>query len=273
MRDTCVERLPRGEVGGVPDDGTRARLQDGVPALERRRGRERRQSRVKVLEVDAAVVNASLHATSCRGHSPHHLACICAEPTLDDASCALSLLSDALPLLCDVGNNPLCRIRGRRRTEIGDEVHERYVLLVPDRGDDGDPRGDHGTDEAFVAEGQQVLDASTAAGDDDDVHVGLSVEILEGLDDGRDCSRSLDRHLADDEVDAGPAQASVDRDVAQRGARSTRDETDATGEEGQRALALGCEKPLRLEQRAQALELLEQRPSAQGADLTCADLE
>ena len=226
-----------------------------------------------MLEVDGTVVDAALHAAPCHRHGPCHFTCIRGESALDDATRALPLLGDALPLLRDVGNDSLGGIRGRRRAKVGDQVHEGHVLLVPDRRHDGDARGDHGADEALIAEGQEILDTAATARDDDDLHVGVPVEVLERLDDGRHCCGSLHRHLADDEVNTGPSQPRVDGDVAQCGARATRDEADAARQEGQGALAFRCEESLGLEERAQALEFLEQCTSADGPDLASADLQ
>ena len=144
---------------------------------------------------------------------------------------------------------------------------------MPDRRHDGDARGDHGANEPLIAEGEEILDAATTARDDDDLHVGVPIEVLERIDDGRHRRGSLHRHLSDDEVDTGPAQPRIDGDVAQCSARATRDEADAARQEGQGALAFGCEESLRLEERAQALEFLEQCTSADGPYLASADLE
>ena len=62
----------------------------------------------------------------------------------------------------------------------GDEVEERGVRLVADRRHDRRTRCVDRTDQALVGEGQQVLDAAAAAGDDDDVDLGVG---LEGLGD------------------------------------------------------------------------------------------
>ena len=74
----------------------------------------------------------------------------------------------------------LCQVRddeargcGRRRgARVGDEVGERRVLLVTDRGDDRDRAGGDRAHEPFVAEREEVLEAPAAAGEDDDVDLG-----------------------------------------------------------------------------------------------------
>src|SRR5207244_8807756 len=62
------------------------------------------------------------------------------------------------------------RSRRGRGPDVRCEVAERRVLLVPDSGDHGDGALGDRPDDAFVAEGEEVLEAAAAAGEDDDVH-------------------------------------------------------------------------------------------------------
>ena len=84
---------------------------------------------------------------------------------------------------------------GRRRgADVGGEVAERRVLLVPDGGDDRHrARGDR-AHEPLVAERQQVLEAAAAAREDDDVDLGRVAERAQRLDDRRRGARAL--HVA-----------------------------------------------------------------------------
>ena len=59
---------------------------------------------------------------------------------------------------------------GRSRgAHIGGEIAERRVLLVADGGDDGNGARRERPHDGLVAEGQEVVEASPATGDDDDV--------------------------------------------------------------------------------------------------------
>src|SRR5207344_836417 len=66
--------------------------------------------------------------------------------------------------LCEVGDDETRGRRRRRGAGVGDEVGERRVLLVADRGDDRDRTGCDRPEEPLVAEREQVLEASAAAG-------------------------------------------------------------------------------------------------------------
>ena len=69
--------------------------------------------------------------------------------------------------LGEVGDDQPAGGGRRRRAHVGGEVAERRVLLVPDRGHDRyGARGDR-ADEPLVGEGEQVLEAAAAAGEDD----------------------------------------------------------------------------------------------------------
>ena len=59
---------------------------------------------------------------------------------------------------------------GRRgRAHVGDEVEQRGVDIVTDRGHHRGGCGGHGAKQGLVAERQQLLDGAAATGDDDDV--------------------------------------------------------------------------------------------------------
>ena len=76
--------------------------------------------------------------------------------------------------LCEIGDDEAGGRRWRGRAGVRGKVAERGVLLVADRGDDGYRAVDHCPHEPLVAEGKQILEASPAACEHDDVHRRLS---------------------------------------------------------------------------------------------------
>ena len=59
--------------------------------------------------------------------------------------------------------------RGRGRAQVGHEVGDGEVGLVPDGGDGGDLRGGEGARHQLFVEGPEVLEAAAAAGHDQHV--------------------------------------------------------------------------------------------------------
>ena len=78
--------------------------------------------------------------------------------------------------LGEVGDDEPAGDRGRRGAHVGDQVEQRRVLLVADRADHRHAASRDGADEPLVGEGQQILEAAAAAGDDD--HVGAALAQL-----------------------------------------------------------------------------------------------
>ena len=139
--------------------------------------------------------------------------------------------------------------------------------LVADRADDRRAAGGDRADQRLVGERQQVLERAAAAGDDDDVDLGVGVEPLQRGGDLGHGVRALHRHLLDAEPHRRPAPAAVLDDVLLGGRRPAADDADDAGQERQRPLAVGGEQALGGEHRAQLLEPGEQLADADLADL------
>ena len=125
------------------------------------------------------------------------------------------------------------RGRGRRRcANVCREVAERGVLLVADRGDDRNCAGRDRTDEPLVAEGQEILEAAAAAGDDDDVEFRHLAEAPQRLRDRARSTRALHVGLGHDDVRRREPCLDGRHDVALRGRVVPRDEPDPAREPG-----------------------------------------
>ena len=75
-----------------------------------------------------------------------------------------------------VGHDQLRGQAGGTGADVTDQVDERRVLLVADRGDDGRRARGNGPAQSLVREGQQILDAAAAAGEHDHVDFRVRVE-------------------------------------------------------------------------------------------------
>ena len=158
-------------------------------------------------------------------------------------------------------------VGGGGRTVVGDEVEQRGVDVVADGAHDRRAGRRHGPDEGLVAERQQVLDPASAAGDDDDVDLGVRVELGECRRHLGDGGGALHGDLADLEARGRPAAAGVLDDVALGRAGPPAHQTHPTGEEGQRALAVAVEQALLGEVALEVLQAGEQLAHADRADL------
>ena len=190
------------------------------------------------------------------------------EQLLDEGAHPVAGPGDAAQLVGDVGHDQLGGVGRGGGADVGDEVEQRLVGLVADRGHHRRTEPEHRPDEGLVGERQQVLDRPAAAGHHDHVDAWVALEPVERLHHLARCAGALHggvRHL---EGDAGPAPSGVVEDVALRGAVGRGDQAHAGGQEGQRALALGGEEALGGQQLAAALEAGEQLAEADHPDLT-----
>ena len=68
---------------------------------------------------------------------------------------------------------------GARGAQIRDEIEQWIVGFVPDRADDRGPAPRHRAQQRLVGEREQVFDAAPAARDDDDLDIGVGIEVGE----------------------------------------------------------------------------------------------
>ena len=138
---------------------------------------------------------------------------------------------------------------------------------MADRGDDRGADRVDGADQALVGERQQVLDGAAAAGDHDDVDVGVAVEPLDGLDHLERRALALHGGVRRLDPDRRPAAARVvDARRARRPSPGAVTSPTQPGRKGSRRLQGRVEEPLGGEQLAAALEPGEQLAEADHAD-------
>ncbi len=153
--------------------------------------------------------------------------------------------------LGEIGEDDLRGLARRRGAKVGGEVGDRGVGLVADAAHHRHRAGGDGAGDGLVVEGPEVLDAATAAGDDQHVDAGSAG----GGDGGADLRRrriALDQGRKDVHGHVGRAPRQGGEDVAQRGRLGRGDDADAARQARQGALAFGREQAFALELFAQA---------------------
>ena len=170
----------------------------------------------------------------------------------------------------EVGDDEAARRGGSRGADIGGEVAERRVLLVADRADDRNRAAGDGSHDPLVAEREQVLEAPTASGEDDDVHLRLAADRTQRLDDGEGSARPLDEGLGDDDPRGGNLACTAGDHVTLRGGVVPRHEADASWQPRQQPLPLGGEQALSGELLLQPLERCEVLAETEALDRECA---
>lgn len=78
--------------------------------------------------------------------------------------------------LGEIGCDEAGRCSGGRGPHIGGKIAQGCVLLVTDGRDDGHGAGRDRPHDGLVAERQQVVEAASAAGDDDDIYRGVGCD-------------------------------------------------------------------------------------------------
>ena len=208
-RELDVHPLPgRHDVGaaqhGVPPPGrsrTPVRASRAVRAPEAGRRRCRaRPADARGAAAGAAVSRSRVRPSVARSRSSERMSAARARPRRVSmrSRCRSSLARPLSPCAPARARGQSAPRRGpgrragrggrRRRAHVGGEVAERRVLLVADRGDDRHRRGRDRAHHALVAEREEVLDASAAAGQDDHLDPRIRGERGEAADDALGCA-------------------------------------------------------------------------------------
>ena len=169
------------------------------------------------------------------------------------------------PLLDPVlrGRDQLRRGGGCRGAQVGDEVRDGEVHLVPDRRDDGQLRRRDDARKLLVVEAGEVLDRPAAAREDDDVYSpGVYIEPANASRDRPRALRALHHCRVDQQIQPGVAAADDVDDVLQRRAGGRGDDADTLRKRRQRSLG-PVEEALRTELLLELLEGPLQRTRAQ----------
>ena len=176
--------------------------------------------------------------------------------------------------LSQLRHDELSRGRRGRGADVRREVAERRVLLVPDGGDHGDGALGDRPDDAFVAEGEEILEAAAAAGEDDRRRrPGCSQRAPIAATISAAARGPCTYVSATSTVAGGKRELDRRHDVALRGRVVPGHDADAPRQVRQRPLARVGEEALGGEGRLQALERGEVGADAEALDRERAELE
>src|SRR3990170_2847340 len=164
--------------------------------------------------------------------------------------------------------------RGRRGgPDVGGQIAERRVLLVPDGGDNGHGGCRDGPDDRLVAEREEILEAPASARENYDVHLGVRGQCPKGSDDRSGGSLALNASFADDDLRGRKAPTDGRHEIAARGRIRSGQDPDRSRKPWEWALPRRREEPFRGELPLQMLEreempaeadaLYRRRPEAQ----------
>src|SRR5690606_37000109 len=168
--------------------------------------------------------------------------------------------------LVAVGHHELGCPRGRGCAQVGDEIGDREIDLVPDGAHRGNGAGRDGPGDRLLVEGPQVLEGAAAAPDDEHVAFGARRRGPERPDELARRGLSLHGGGVDDDRHRRKAPPEDGDNVANRGPGGRRDHADAARQGRQRPLALAVEQALRRELALQKLEAAPQLAFAGGFD-------
>src|SRR5262245_19821567 len=105
------------------------------------------------------------------------------DPSLQELPRPCAEIVDPADLFCYIGDDAFGGVGRGGSPRVRDKIEERRVLFVADRADDGSPARRDGPQQGLVGEGKQILDTPAATGDDDHVHVWITVETAQGIAD------------------------------------------------------------------------------------------
>ena len=189
------------------------------------------------------------------------------DPVTQRLRAALPQFADQSQLGHGVGHHPLGRVGGGGRAQVGDQIAQRVVRLVAHGAHHRRGAGRDRPAQRLVGERQQVLDAAAAAGEHDDVHLRVAVQLAQRLDDLRHRVGALHGGVADREPHRRPPLRGHRGHVVFGGAGPPGDQADGRRQERQRPFEPRVEQPLGLEQTAQPFDAGQQLAHADGANL------
>ncbi len=156
--------------------------------------------------------------------------------------------------LGEIGHDETGCRRRSRGSDVCCQVTERRVLLVTHGRDDGHGAGRERSHDGLVAEGQEILEAPAAPGDDDDVHRGVGCDPPECPGDAEPAPAPWTRVSATTRWARRVARADAREEIAPCRCIRSGDDPDRPWKPGEGALALGREQPLGGEEPFEALD-------------------
>ncbi len=239
---------------GCAAQGAAACADDGIAAVQRRERRECLQASAGAIERGAPAFQeeprGAAQALSLSCEPP----AIAFQPRAHREAQPSARGGQRQLEVADVRNDERSGRGGRRRPRVGCEIAQRRVLLVAHGRHDRNAGGSDGADDRLVAEGKEILEAATSAGEDDDVHVRMAGELGERGDDRVRGALPLHPRLADHDLRRREAGTDRCHEVASRSGVCAGEDPDRARNAREATLPLRREQALGGEL---ALELLE----------------
>ena len=149
----------------------------------------------------------------------------------------------------------LLRCVGRRGgPEVGHQIQQGPIVLMPDGGNQGSVGRRRGAHHVLIGKANQIFESAAATRHDDHIHIWIGIQLPDGRYHVRRALLALHVHMRHLEADDGPTQTHVGDDVAFRTCLRRADQADAMRKFRQRLLAIGVEQTFSLKLLAQLVD-------------------
>lgn len=147
--------------------------------------------------------------------------------------------------------------------QVGHKVGNGKINFMADGGNDGDGGMKDGPGDDFLIKGPEVFDGAAPPGEDDDIHLGHGIEVLDGGDDFCCGALTLDSDRVEHHLDIGKPAVQNLEEIPNGGAAGRRNHCQAAGEKREGALEMGIEEAFGGQAIFQFLKGLGQGPQPQ----------
>ena len=168
--------------------------------------------------------------------------CFIVDGGVDAHAHAFDVHVDQLHLLAHVRHDFLRRVRWRGCAQIGNQIKQRPIILMADRGNQRRMGGCRGAYHAFVGESDQIFESAADTGHDDHVDIRIGIHLRDRLDHVGRALLTLHMHMRHFEIDNRPTQSHVGDDIAFGASLRRANQTNAMRKLGQRLLAVSVEQ-------------------------------
>ena len=172
---------------------------------------------------------------------------------------SLPSLTHPSPFLSHIRNHPLCGIGRRRGAIVSNQVQDGAVRFVADRAHHRRAARGNRSNQALIREREKVLHRATATSNDDHLNIGMSIELLHGVNELFTGLWSLHQRITGDYAYRRPPPSGVLDHITLGCTTFARHKADRSGKKRKRLLSSRVEQSLGLKQ---ALSLLEPRQQA-----------
>ena len=159
---------------------------------------------------------------------------------------AVQVHLNQLHLLMHVRHDFLRCVGRRGGPEVGHQIQQGPIVLMPDGGNQGSVGRRRGAHHVLIGKANQIFESAAATRHDDHIHIWIGIQLPDGRYHVRRALLALHVHMRHLEADDGPTQTHVGDDVAFRTCLRRADQADAMRKFRQRLLAIGVEQTFSL---------------------------